>query len=142
MVNFGEHLRKEQTDDWSGEYLDYDMLKRKLSEVVEQQEQEHAAVAAALRVILQGLFDSQIEKVRRLHAHRVPSNSLPGPQASAVQVLAFYARKAAEVETAVAQASEEVQRILQEVTPDGQGTPERKVSLTYSLTTLTGTWVR
>ena len=54
-----------------------------------------------------------------------------------MQVLAFYARKAAEVETAVAQASEEVQRILQDVTPDGQGTPERKVRITYSLATVT-----
>lgn len=28
MVGFGEHLQKEQTDTYEGQYLDYDMLKR------------------------------------------------------------------------------------------------------------------
>lgn len=63
MVGFGEHLKKEQTDDWSAEYLDYEMLKRKLEEVVEQQESGGQPVAQAMRTILQGLFDQQIEKV-------------------------------------------------------------------------------
>lgn len=64
MVGFGEHLLKEQTDDWSGEYLDYEMLKRKLEEVLEQQSGGNDQIAQALRTILQGLFDQQIEKVR------------------------------------------------------------------------------
>ena len=36
---------------------------RKLQEVIEQQSAGHEAVVAAMRTILQGLFDSQIEKV-------------------------------------------------------------------------------
>lgn len=114
MVGFGEHLSKEQTDTYEGQYLDYDMLKRyemfhkadreltdnhrpaskigplaaeesrlskepfqysksiclkncngcrKLQEVIDQQNEGHEAVVAAMRTILQGLFDSQIEKV-------------------------------------------------------------------------------
>ena len=63
MVAFGEHLKKEQTSTWAGNYVDYDLLKRKLKEVIQKQEANEPAVFNALRNILQGLLDSQIEKV-------------------------------------------------------------------------------
>jgi len=37
MVGFGDHLHKEQTSDYDGQYLDYDMLKRCFPGLVEVQ---------------------------------------------------------------------------------------------------------
>ncbi|KAK9838252.1 hypothetical protein WJX81_000293 [Elliptochloris bilobata] len=81
MVNFGMRLAREKWAPWAGEYIDYDLLKRKIQEILDARAEGGHRLAAegALKDVFIGLFDEEVEKV-----------------------LQFFAGKAKELEAAVA----------------------------------------
>ena len=68
MVGFGDHLGRESHQPWASHYVNYEMLKRKLDEVVGSNQPDTQEVFTAQKHIFQGLCDSEIEKVHRMPA--------------------------------------------------------------------------
>lgn len=65
MVAFGEKLAAASYPPWADKYLDYQMLKSKIADIVAAKndpDEEAARVAPALKNIFQGAFDDQIMK--------------------------------------------------------------------------------
>ena len=64
MVRFGEQLQTEENPEWERDYIDYEMLKEQIDDLVRLKEDPKAHDAfKAKRVIFQGLLDDQISKV-------------------------------------------------------------------------------
>ena len=67
MVRFGEQLQTEEVPEWQREYIDYEMLKEHIDDLVRLKEDPKAHAAFdAKRNIFQGLLDEQISKVSLL----------------------------------------------------------------------------
>ena len=64
MVRFGEQLQTEEIPEWKREYMDYEMLKEQIDDLVRLKDEPKARAAFdAKRNIFQGLLDDQISKV-------------------------------------------------------------------------------
>ena len=64
MVRFGEQLRSEENPEWERDYVDYEMLKEHIDDLVRLKEDPKAKMAfEAKKTIFQGLLDDQISKV-------------------------------------------------------------------------------
>ena len=64
MVRFGEQLQKEEVPEWERDYIDYELLKEQIDELIKLKEDPKACAAfEAKRTIFQGLLDEQISKV-------------------------------------------------------------------------------
>ncbi len=64
MVRFGEQLQEEEVSGWERDYIDYEMLKEQIDELIKLKEDPKARHAfEAKRTIFQGLLDDQISKV-------------------------------------------------------------------------------
>lgn len=65
MVNFGTRLARERWAPWSAEYINYDLLKRKIKEIQDARSEggQRQAAEIALKDIFIGLFDEEVEKV-------------------------------------------------------------------------------
>ena len=64
MVRFGEQLQEEEVPEWERDYIDYEMLKEQIDELIKLKEDPKARAAfEAKRTIFQGLLDEQISKV-------------------------------------------------------------------------------
>ncbi len=65
MVNFGTRLSREKWGPWSAEYIDYDLLKRKIKDILEARAEggQRLAAEGALKDIFIGIFDEEVEKV-------------------------------------------------------------------------------
>lgn len=64
MVRFGEQLQEEEVPEWERDYIDYEMLKEQIDELIKLKEDPKARAAfEAMRTIFQGLLDEQISKV-------------------------------------------------------------------------------
>jgi hypothetical protein len=65
MVNFGTRLSREKWGPWSAEYIDYDLLKRKIKDILEARAEggQRSAAEGALKDIFIGIFDEEVEKV-------------------------------------------------------------------------------
>ena len=62
MVLFEEKLAKEAWPEWRQQYIDYNMLKRKLDEVVEAKQASSEDLLSARRHIFQGMLDEQLSQ--------------------------------------------------------------------------------
>ncbi len=68
MVNFGMRLAREKWGPWSAEYIDYELLKRKIKEIIDARAEggQQPAAEGSLKDIFIGLFDEEVEKVHGL----------------------------------------------------------------------------
>jgi SPX domain protein involved in polyphosphate accumulation len=63
-MRFGAKLREEARPEWTSQYIDYDLLKRKIHELVALSEDPQAEeVFKAKRHVFQGILDVHLEKV-------------------------------------------------------------------------------
>ncbi len=63
MVRFGEQLQTEEVPEWERDYIDYEMLKEHIDDLVRLKEDPKAQAAyEAKRHVFQGLLDSEISK--------------------------------------------------------------------------------
>ena len=65
MVNFGVRLAREKWAPWSAEYINYELLKRKIKEIIDGRAEvgQQSAAEGPLKDIFIGLFDEEVEKV-------------------------------------------------------------------------------
>ncbi len=65
MVRFGEQLQTEEIPGWERDYMDYEMLKEQIDDLVKLKDDPKSKAAfEAKRNIFQGLLDEQISKVQ------------------------------------------------------------------------------
>ena len=65
MVRFGEQLQTEEIPGWERDYMDYEMLKEQIDDLVKLKDDPNSKAAfEAKRNIFQGLLDEQITKVQ------------------------------------------------------------------------------
>ena len=63
-MRFGEQLQTEEIPEWGREYIDYELLKEHIDDLVRLKDDPKARAAfEAKRNIFQGLLDDQISKV-------------------------------------------------------------------------------
>ena len=63
MVRFGEQLQTEEVSGWERDYIDYEMLKEHIDDLVSLKADPKAQAAyEAKRHVFQGLLDSEISK--------------------------------------------------------------------------------
>lgn len=63
MVQFEHRLARERGELWTGQYLDYSLLKRRIKEATAYKDQSRNQLVDALTVVFIGLFDNEVEKV-------------------------------------------------------------------------------
>ena len=66
MVNFGTRLARERWAPWSADYINYDLLKRKIKEILDARLEggQRQDSETPLKDIFIGLFDEEVEKAR------------------------------------------------------------------------------
>ncbi len=92
MVRFGEQLQTEEIPGWERDYMDYEMLKEQIDDLVRLKEDPKSKAAfEAKRNIFQGLLDEQISKVQPLltsnPCRREPSHSAWASQSDYSHIL-------------------------------------------------------
>lgn len=64
-MRFGEQLQTEEIPEWERDYIDYEMLKDQIDDLVRLKDDPKAGAAfEAKRNVFQGLLDDQISKVQ------------------------------------------------------------------------------
>ncbi|KAK9915918.1 hypothetical protein WJX75_005971 [Coccomyxa subellipsoidea] len=71
-MRFGAKLREEARPEWTSQYIDYDLLKRKIHELVALSEDPKAEeVFKAKRHVFQGILDVHLEKVLKFYKEQL-----------------------------------------------------------------------
>lgn len=66
-MRFGVKLRDQARPEWRSQYIDYELLKTKINELVDLSKDPKAAdIFSSKRHVFQGILDEHLEKVRGL----------------------------------------------------------------------------